>query len=213
MRSELAKPPLEGFDDNPPTIVDLICNRYVNRACFKNSPLPKANRAIVIGAGPSVNDETLYSIEMETFYDAILITHPMAECFRGSIEKFSQTYIVDGEFLETTSHFYGSFKEFVHLICPWEKKLDPEWEFRATTFLMPEGDINWNKKARLSPNYPKSTGAIALQVALEDLGGQTIVDVVGIDCTGNCEMYRKETKKVIDRHFTRVNLINCGIGE
>ena len=213
MRSELAKSAPEDFDHTPPTVEWVMDNRTSNLAHFDNTRLPVAKMAIVIGAGSSFSWEVLDSISKEIKYDAFLITYPMAELFSWPILTFPGMYVVDGEFHETTSHFYGVFKHKVWLICPWEKKLEKDWKFMATTFLMPEGEPNWKKRARLSPNYPKSTGAIALQVALEDMGGETIVDVVGIDCTGPCEMYRKETLSIIEKHRDRVNLINCGIGE
>lgn len=211
--SEFAKPAPEGFDSSPPTVKQIIKNRLSNRINFKNSPLPKADRVLVVGAGKSA-DELLIPMGI-TFngYDYILITHPMASLFKNQIKWNTTILVVDGDFLETTSHFYGDFKENVWLICPWEKELNKDWKFRNTTFLMPEGEPNWDKRARISPNYPKSTGAIALQVALEDMGGDTIVDVIGIDCTGQWGVYKDETMNIINKHRDRVNLINCGIGD
>lgn len=213
MSSEFAMSAPEGFDSTPPTVEEVMDNRTSNLANFDNARLPVAKRALVIGAGPSVTGKTLEMIEWTTWYDALLITYPMAQMFRNSINIDLGFYVVDGEFSDTTTHFYGDFKESVRLICPWEKRLEKDWKFRATTFLMPEGEPNWKKRARLSPNYPKSTGAIALQVALEDMGGETIVDAIGIDCTGPCKMYREETMRIIEKHRDRVNLINCGIGD
>ena len=213
MRSEFAMSAPEGFDSSPVTAEWVMENRVSNLAHFDNSRLPRAERALVIGAGPSVTGEVLGEIPWYTWYDAILITYPMAEMFKTSIMRHAEIFVVDGEFHDTTTHFYGDFKECVWLICPWEKKLEKDWKFRATTFMMPEGEPNWEKRARMSPNYPKSTGAIALQVALEDMGGETKVDVIGIDCTGDCQQYREETLRIIEKHRDRVNLISCGIGD
>jgi len=216
MRSELAKSLPEDFDSTSPTVEQVIENRNSNRENFTHSSLPEAKRALVVGAGPSATPflvECLGLYGTSCKYDAVLVTFPMAHHLRYRIIGTDNIYIVDGEFLETTTHFYGDLIERTWLICPWEKKLKPEWKFKATTFLMPEGEPNWEKRARLSPNYPKSTGAIALQVALEDMGGETIVDVIGIDCTDDYAVLKEETMRVIDRHRDRVNLINCGIGE
>jgi len=214
MNSELAKKIPEGFNPQIPNAKRVMEYRDSNRENFINAPLPTAKRALVIGAGPSVTADLLISMDEDANYDAILVCYTMAEHFRMAIIRWpSQFYIVDGEFINTTTPFYEDLICHTHLICPWEKPLKPEWEFRAVTFLMPEGEPNWEKRARLSPNYPKSIGAIALQVALEDMGGETIVDVIGIDCTGDSEMFKEETLRVIDRHRDRVNLINCKIYE
>lgn len=193
-----------------PTVEDIRRNRGYNRRNFKHTPLPEAKRAIVVGAGKSVDYDLLGKICFKD-YDVVLLTYPMANHFSYLI-NFGHTFVVDGEFIETSIHYYGKWMVSVRLICPWEKKLDIDWALKSVTFLSPEKAFDLDYNNRIATNYPKSTGAIALQVALEDMGGKTLVDVIGIDCNeGAYRQSKEETLAVINKHRDRVNLIGCGI--
>lgn len=187
--SILAKRAPKGFDAPPVTEEFITSNRQYNYSNYKQHHLPTVKYVLVVGAGSSLTPEKLNEIPLDN-YDAILLTFPIVDIL-SHLQDRKNVYVVDGEYFNLGDHFYKP--EDTRLICRRGKDLGAE-KFKSTTFFH-------------SKNLPKSTGAIALKVALEYMGG-TEVEYIGIDNTGDCLKYKKETDEILEMHSESVrNLV------
>lgn len=180
--SIMAKRAPKGFDLSPVSQEFIDSNKQNNYSNYEHHDLPSVKWVLVVGAGSSLTPEKFKEIRLDN-YDAILLTMPIVDIL-SHLQDRENVYVVDGEYFNFGDHFYKPSD--TRLICRREKDLGDE-NFRSTTFFHSE-------------NFPKSTGAIALKVALEYMGEEANVDYIGIDNTGPCLQYKKETDEILEKH-------------
>lgn len=184
--SIMAKRAPKGFDDSPVTAEFITSNRQHNYSNYEHHDLPSVKWVLVVGAGSSLTPEKFKEIPLDN-YDAILLTMPIVDILSHLLDR-ENVYVVDGEYYNFGDHFYKPAD--TRLICRIGKDLGGA-KFKSTTFLH-------------SKTIPTSTGALALKAALEIMGAEVEVEYIGIDNTGDCLKYKKETDDILEKHSESV---------
>ena len=180
----------------------LLINYEYNELNFQSQPLPKFWNVIVVGAGPSLNEDSLKKIEWSK-YDAILLTLPIVKHFSYLLDS-NNVYVVDAEADKFVAlHYYGQeMFEKIRLVCHWYKYLEKDWNFKSLHFFEDDHE---------SIEYPLSTGALALKVAFDGIQSEN-VEIIGIDCTGHHQKYLAETSKILNVNAGRWTFLGKGGG-
>ena len=213
--------PWDGPNELVAFIEDLIINRFFNKENFTDisGPLPKANKALVVMSGPSLNKETINLIKWDD-YDLIFLGKELVKSLSWDNPKI---WVVDMDYMLNPFQFYlAPDLPDVNLVTCWEKFLHPSWKIyiKKIFYTPPPANFDWMSRERScfgrQPDSSKgcycgSTGGLAMQVALDNCGGSTQVDVIGIDLTHpDYKRFHGEMAWLLVTHPGRVRFLAGG---